>query len=362
MRGMGSVYQRGSVWWIKYSDAGRVVRESSNSPYRNVAVALLKQRQAALERGEKPAIGSATLAFADLLDAVEEDYVLNDKASLERMQGSRKHIERLMGARIKAIQVDESRIDTYKAARKREGAANATINRELSLIKRAFSLAIRKRKLSARPAIEMLAENNVREGFIERADLAKLLAAFDSSADVARDITLLRFYLPWRSAELLAIECRQVEVERKAIRMFPGHSKAGEGRLVFLPPEAWEIVERWYGKRAGAWGISRTLFHRKGKPVKTIRWAFERARERAGLPHLWQHDMRRSGARLLRQAGARDKEIMEAGGWRTRSTLDRYHVIAEADMEALAQRVARLGTVTGTAPDEGEVAVEGEKR
>lgn len=44
MRGMGGVFKRGPVWWIRHGRRGRKYRESSKSPDRAVAFALLKQR------------------------------------------------------------------------------------------------------------------------------------------------------------------------------------------------------------------------------------------------------------------------------------------------------------------------------
>ena len=38
IRGMGNVYQRGHVWWVRYWHRGEQVRESSKSPDRRIAV------------------------------------------------------------------------------------------------------------------------------------------------------------------------------------------------------------------------------------------------------------------------------------------------------------------------------------
>jgi hypothetical protein len=55
----------------------------------------------------------------------------------------------------------------YVARRQRDGVRNATINRELSVLKRAFALAIAAGRLTSRPHIPLLRENNVRRGFFE---------------------------------------------------------------------------------------------------------------------------------------------------------------------------------------------------
>jgi hypothetical protein len=44
IRGLGPVYQRGGVWWIKFHVNGKAKRESSDSPKQSVLVRLLKRR------------------------------------------------------------------------------------------------------------------------------------------------------------------------------------------------------------------------------------------------------------------------------------------------------------------------------
>src|SRR5215468_2098725 len=52
MRGLGNVYRRGSIWWIRYHHLGREYRESAQSQERADAVRLLKRRLADLSQGK----------------------------------------------------------------------------------------------------------------------------------------------------------------------------------------------------------------------------------------------------------------------------------------------------------------------
>src|SRR5947207_3790481 len=72
VRGLGSVYQRGDTWWIKFYVDGKAKRESSGSEKQSKAVALLKQRLEELSAGRYvPDAGKVTLA--DLLTMLAAD-------------------------------------------------------------------------------------------------------------------------------------------------------------------------------------------------------------------------------------------------------------------------------------------------
>jgi hypothetical protein len=51
MRGLGGIYQRRLIWWVRYQHGGREYRESSRSVDRDDAVRLLRLRLASLNTG-----------------------------------------------------------------------------------------------------------------------------------------------------------------------------------------------------------------------------------------------------------------------------------------------------------------------
>jgi len=69
-------------------------------------------------------------------------------------------------AGLPASQVTGERVMQYAIKRQNAGAANATINRELALLKRMYSLASRTGMITSRPYIPRLKELNVRKGFL----------------------------------------------------------------------------------------------------------------------------------------------------------------------------------------------------
>jgi hypothetical protein len=113
------------------------------------------------------------IKFSEMAEDVLNDYRVNARRStddVERML--EKHILPFFGeARASAITTIDIR--RYIIRRQDESAgrhsqrkiANGTINRELTIIKRAFSLASQAGKVLTKPCISMLKEHNVRKGF-----------------------------------------------------------------------------------------------------------------------------------------------------------------------------------------------------
>lgn len=173
MRGMGRVYQRGPIWWIAYYFNGEQKRESSNSERESDAKKLLKRRLAETGKGKLIGPIAEKVTFEDLIGDLLTDYRINKKRSLRSIDLSVRHLRKFFGMD-KALQITADRIRLYIAGRQEEGASNGSINRELSALGRAFSLAVRAEKLVSRPYIPRLEENNARQGFVDHAGFITL--------------------------------------------------------------------------------------------------------------------------------------------------------------------------------------------
>src|SRR2546425_11397904 len=107
------------------------------------------------------------LTFRAAIREVLDDYRMNGKRSLVDVRRHvRLHLEPVFGRR-RMAGITTADVRRYVARRQDEGAKNATINRELSVLRRAFTLAIAAGTLASRPHIALLREANVRRGFFE---------------------------------------------------------------------------------------------------------------------------------------------------------------------------------------------------
>jgi integrase len=87
------------------------------------------------------------------------------------------------------------------------------------------------------------------------------------------------------------------------------------------------------------------VFRGRGNhPVDNHLNGWSDACERAGLPGLLFHDLRRSAVRNMKRAGIQDKVAMEISGHRTRAVFDRYNIIDETDLRGAGQLLEEYAT------------------
>ena len=61
--------------------------------------------------------------------------------------------------------------------------------------------------------------------------------------------------------------------------------------------------------------------------------------QRAAVPGLLFHDLRRSAVRNMERAGIQDRVAMEISGHRSRSIFDRYNLIGRSDLQSAGERL-----------------------
>jgi site-specific recombinase XerD len=135
-------------------------------------------------------VNEERVAFAEMAADLERDYEINKKRSLRSARLSISHLTNFFRYH-RAPDITTDRVREYVSRRQAEGAANASVNRELSALKRMFSLYIQAGKLTAKPHIPMLEENNARQGFLDHGDFLKLKAKLPAYLQESRNVSLL---------------------------------------------------------------------------------------------------------------------------------------------------------------------------
>lgn len=332
MRGLGRIFKRGSIYWIAYYHRGKEYRESSESEIESQARKLLKKRIGEIGSGKLIGPVEEKVTFEQLAEDLIRDYEVNGKRSVRSIKLSIAHLRDFFGFD-KALDITTDRIRSYIAKRQSEGVSNASINRELSALKRMFTLAIQGGKLSSKPYIPMLEENNARQGFLDHACFLGLREALPA---YLKDPVTFLYHSGWRVSEMRALEWRDVELQGKVVRLRPEISKNKDGRL--LPLEG-ELVAAFARAKDQRRLDCPYVFQVDGQKIGDFKKAWKTACKKAGIEGTLVHDLRRTAVRNMVRAGVRERVAMALTGHKTRSIFDRYNIVSEADLHEASKQI-----------------------
>jgi integrase len=347
LKGFGYLYRRGTIWWVRYSVRGRDFRESSHSEHEAAAQKLLKARWQELGRGRFIGPSQDRVSMEELFVSLETDYEINRRRSLGTLKGRLVHLRSAFG-NCRAINVNEEKIELYKQTRLAERTARgrrpiqpATVNRELSMLRKAFRLGIRRNRIAVAPTVDLLAENNVRQGFVEPVDFDRLVAALPEHL---RDFMYFAYMTGWRRGEISSLQWSAVNRQARTILL--GRSKNGEPRILPLVSELESLIERRWQTRSvanknGSTVLATYVFHCDGRPIGDTRKSWRTACSKAGLPNLLVHDLRRSAVRNFDKNGVSQIVGMMISGHKTPSVYKRYRIVPENDIREALLKVER---------------------
>ena len=342
------VYQRGNIYWIKYYRNGKPYRESTRSKKEADAKRLLKKREGEISEGKLPGVYFDKVRFEELAEDFLNDYRINGKRSYPNVERIiRLYLNPFFGD-FRVTNITTALIREYVAQRQEAGAANATINRELSAIKRAFNLASQctPPKVPQVPHIPMLKENNTRKGFLEH---DQFLALRNALPEYLHGFVTFGYKTGWRLGEIRGLTWDHVDLGQGIVRLEAGETKNDEARTVYADEELQAVLKvQFINRRLGCPHV----FHREGRQIKSLRKAWAAACKQAGLEGQLFHDLRRTAVRNMVRAGIPERVAMMISGHKTRAVFDRYNIVSAEDLRLAAIKLTAYlpatGTITGT--------------
>ena len=337
-----------SVWWIKYQVAGRPVCVSSGSDKKDDAKKLLREREHLVDTGAAITAQVNRVTFEEAAADLIADYTTNRRRSV-RVVALRitKHLAPVFGRR-RLMTISTVDVRAFTAKRHAAGASNAEINRELIIVKRMCTLAMQAGTLMLRPYIPLLHEQNVRTGFFEREQLERVQRHLPAHL---RGIVAFAAVTGWRTpSEILPLEWRHVDLHAGEVRLDPGSTKNGEGRVFPFTRDLrrvlddQQILAETLTRERGL--LARYVFcYTTGKKAgqriteSGFNKAWRHARVAAGCPGRIPHDFRRTAVRTLVRAGVPERVAMTLTGHKTRSIFERYNITSPGDLRDAARRL-----------------------
>lgn len=182
----------------------------------------------------------------------------------------------------------------------------------------------------------MLEEDNVCEGFLEHEQYIVLRTELP---DHQKLVLVIGYHLGMRRGEILKLRWDQVDWDANIIRLEKNQTKGKQARVAPLYGELRAWLDMAYSAREPDCPY---IVSWRGRGISEVKdkTAWNKARDRAGVPELLIHDLRRTAARNMIRAGVPEKQVLLIVGWKTRVMLDRYNITDERDIQVAGQELA----------------------
>jgi integrase len=268
---------------LRYHHNGKLVEESSETGDEKQARKLLRTRlkDADTERHEPPQARKVTVD--QLAALIRDDYVRRNRRS--RVAPRLTHLLEAFAGR-KALAITNEDVERYLDARIAAGAAVATANREAACLRHMFRLAVKKKILPkwGTPEIELRPEDNVREGFLEPAELDAFLAALRARDPAVADLAELAFLTLMRRANVLGLTWPMLHHTVEGNHLVGGTLTLPGTATKNKRPLTMPLTGRLLGVLDRRWQARCEtcphVFHRAGRPVRGFNGPWQARRHR----------------------------------------------------------------------------------
>lgn len=284
---------------------------------------VIKTYVGVLENCEQMPIGDISVAektFKAMMDRYMEEYSKPKKASSWRDEASLKHLLPFFGD-YTIMEIAPSLISQYKTRRRLDGASPSTVNRELSLMKHGYNIAIREWEwIKENPVskVSMEKEPPARDRYLVNDEEENLLKV---STLWLREIIVFAVETGCRQGEILSLTWKDVDLHKRTANVFA--TKTEDRRTIPLSARVFDLLKEKGRNRSITTNFVFTL-NGKGINSFVLSNAFEKACKEAEIEGLRFHDLRHTFATRLAQAGIDPYTIQRLLGHRSPSMTQRY--------------------------------------
>ena len=291
-------WHRGA-WYAVWSEGGQTKRRSLRTKDRGEAERVFRDFQ-------RTPVGETV---SDIYAAYETDKV--GIPSHERIVMAGKALLPHFG-HFRPDQIDRKLCREYTAKRRRT-VQDGTIRKELSTLR----AALRYNDKSTPAVIELPANPAPREVWMTKDECDRLAEAAESPH--VRLFILVARYTAARKEAILGLRWDAVDLSQGRISFGKGHGNKGRAITPIsnaLKPHLVRSYDVRTSEYVIEWG---------GDRVKSIRKGFDSAKRKAGLDHITPHDLRRSAARWMAEAGVPMSEISQYLGHSSTQVTERVY-------------------------------------
>ncbi len=342
-------------WQIDFTLRGRRIRRVIYGTKRMAAQAIVIEKEKIYKDKYGPRVKKRIL-LKTYAKHYEETYSIEKRAA-ENDRYIIIRLNKFLGHKY-LDEITPGDIERYKTTRKKGGVGNATINRELGLLKSIFYKVIDSEDygIDRNPVAKagLLEEDSHRERILEPNETHRLF----NEADKLRSRHLSLFLAialntGMRKKEILTLKWEHIDFERRAIAITKDRSKSKKPREVPMNEQLYR--ELWLVKE----GSTNTfVFYnpQTGSHVRHIKESFSIARKKAKIEDFTIHDLRHTAASLLvNECGFSLKEAAEILGHSKIEMTARY---VHSTFDRKQRGMAQLGEIVKRNRKEADVPMQ----
>ena len=368
--GFGTIYVRKTKggndrWYVDFKNReGRRLRKIIPNAQSREEALLALQEEVRKEFDKEHAVkrGIKKTRFNDVAAEYLENYAKINNVAWKRVEGCLKVLCRFFGSYYLS-EISPYMIEKYKAKRLKNGLKPSSINRELSVLKRAFNLAISWEMTEKNPVqkVRFLRQSEPRERILAEAEEGKLL---ESSSEHVMPVIIMALHTGMRKSEIANLRWDHVDLENREIEVIK--TKSGRKRIIPISKDLYEVLTRIKNPSNG----SEFVFQYADPKTRTkrhltyFRRAFENACKRAGIKGLTFHDLRHTFASRLVRKGIDLITVKDLLGHSSVRTTERYshsnreqkqravELLSKKRLEKMPQKAENLSHICHT--EEGD--------
>ncbi|HVN94953.1 MAG TPA: tyrosine-type recombinase/integrase [Syntrophorhabdaceae bacterium] len=318
------LYKRGSTWWISFTYNGRQIRQSTETADKKLAEKIQHKVMTEVAEGKWFEKQQGTQTFAEMMQRYMKEHSAVKKRSTVRDQASLKHLLPFFGL-LSLREIQPGHISRYKVNRLAAKAAPGTVNRELALMKHAFSLSIREWGWAKENPVKMVSmekESPHKDRWLTDDEERRLL---EVCPGWLKEVVTFAVDAGCRRGEILSLAWKSLDLQKGVAVVFG--KKTSEWRGVPLTQRLRDMLTmKQASQKVRSLRDNSVFCNQTGLAVNIheLRWAFEVALRDAGIDNFRFHDLRHTFATRLAQNGVDLFTIQKLLGHKSYATTERY--------------------------------------
>lgn len=362
---MANIYRRGQTWWGRAQKGGQEHRISLQTRSESVARERLRTWLDELDAQAWGARPKITLNEAADTFITEHGPTLRP-SSLSRYGRSIMWLDERMGSKLLTA-ITSADLKDFETWRRSGGTSAPTVRRDLACLSSIYGFAIEKEWVDSNPVSAFLRSRKKR-GLRESPPRTRYLTLAEEEALLAeatpkvREAIQFAIYSGLRSEEQWGLTWARVDLDRRQVVIPKEIAKGKRDRVVILLEPAVGVLKAmprhirspyvfFHGAPKSDGPVTRKrLPQRDGQRLRHMLRGLKAAAERAGLPGLTWHDLRRThGCRLIQQHDFTMEMVRDQLGHSSVVQTERAYAFLEVDARRARLSRTNAGTVVDLA-------------